>query len=124
MLILRHAGRPDLLLGPMLSFYHCAGPRPACALSLRDALPISAAALSNSADGMFWANVALLPCLLLWLAGVPLVSAEHPRGRMNSHTPGSRLLPHIADGAGYPTEFVLFNQATAAPVGSLEFFGQ
>ncbi len=33
-------------------------------------LMLSAAALMDSASGMFWTNVLLLPCILLWLAGV------------------------------------------------------
>ena len=33
-------------------------------------LMLSAAALLNSANGMFWTNVILLPTLLVWLAGV------------------------------------------------------
>ena len=36
-------------------------------------MALSAAALSNSADGMFWTNVVLLPCLLLWLGGVAII---------------------------------------------------
>jgi hypothetical protein len=34
------------------------------------ALPV--AAIMNSAPGMFWTNVLLLPCLLVWLAGVAI----------------------------------------------------
>ncbi len=34
---------------------------------------LSAAAMVNSANGMFWSNVALLPCLLFWLAGSAIV---------------------------------------------------
>ena len=37
-------------------------------------MALSAAALSNSADGMFWTNVVLLPCLLLWLGGVAIIN--------------------------------------------------
>ena len=33
-------------------------------------LLLSAATLVNSTSGMFWTNVFLVPCLLLWLAGV------------------------------------------------------
>ena len=33
-------------------------------------IALSAAALADSAAGMFWTNVLLVPCLLLWLAGV------------------------------------------------------
>lgn len=33
-------------------------------------IALSAAALANSASGMFWTNVLLVPCLLFWLAGV------------------------------------------------------
>ena len=33
-------------------------------------LMLSATALADSAVGMFWTNVFLVPCLLLWLAGV------------------------------------------------------
>jgi hypothetical protein len=42
-------------------------------------IALSAAALSNSADAMFWANVALLPCLLLWLGGVAIVKPRDHR---------------------------------------------
>ena len=34
---------------------------------------LSAAAIVNSADGMLWTNVVLLPCLLVWLAGVAMI---------------------------------------------------
>jgi hypothetical protein len=33
-------------------------------------LALSVAALMNSASGMLWTNVFLVPCILLWLAGV------------------------------------------------------
>jgi len=31
------------------------------------------AALLDSVGGMFWTNVFLVPCLLLWLAGVAII---------------------------------------------------
>ena len=36
-------------------------------------LMLSAAALMDSANGMFWSNVLLVPSILFWLAGVALV---------------------------------------------------
>jgi hypothetical protein len=33
-------------------------------------IALSAAALADSVSGMFWTNVLLVPCLLLWLAGI------------------------------------------------------
>jgi hypothetical protein len=42
-------------------------------------LALSAAALLNSADGMFWANVVLVPSLLLWLLGVAVVKTIDQR---------------------------------------------
>lgn len=40
---------------------------------------LSAAAMTNSINGMFWTNVALLPCLLLWLGGVAIVKPNDQR---------------------------------------------
>jgi len=37
---------------------------------------LSAAAMANSIDGMFWTNVALLPCLLIWLGGVAIIQPK------------------------------------------------
>jgi len=37
-------------------------------------LALSIAAFANSAAGMMWTNVVLVPCLLLWLAGVALTT--------------------------------------------------
>jgi hypothetical protein len=37
-------------------------------------LALSAAALADSASGMFWCNVVLVPAILAWLAGVALCS--------------------------------------------------
>jgi hypothetical protein len=39
-------------------------------------LVLSFAALLDSAAGMFWANVSLVPCILLWLAGVARTSEK------------------------------------------------
>ena len=36
-------------------------------------IALSVAALLDSAGGMFWTNVFLVPCLLLWLAGVAII---------------------------------------------------
>jgi hypothetical protein len=40
---------------------------------------LSAAAMMNSVDGMFWTNVLLLPFLLLWLGGVALIKPKDHR---------------------------------------------
>jgi hypothetical protein len=40
---------------------------------------LSAAALVESVAGMYWANVALLPSLLVWLAGVALQAGANSR---------------------------------------------
>jgi hypothetical protein len=40
---------------------------------------LSAAAIVNSADGMLWTNVVLLPCLLVWLAGVAIIKPVDQR---------------------------------------------
>ena len=40
---------------------------------------LSAAALANWADGMFWTNVLLLPSLLSWLAGVAMLKPVDQR---------------------------------------------
>jgi hypothetical protein len=40
---------------------------------------LSAAAMANSADGMFWTNVLLLPFLLFWLAGVAMIKPTNQR---------------------------------------------
>ena len=37
-------------------------------------LCLSAAAAAGSASGMFWANAGLVPCLLVWLAGIGLTA--------------------------------------------------
>jgi hypothetical protein len=39
-------------------------------------MALSVAALMDSAFGMLWVNVFLVPCILLWLAGVALHNAE------------------------------------------------
>jgi hypothetical protein len=39
-------------------------------------LALSAAALADSAAGMFWCNVVLVPAILLWLAGIAVFSAN------------------------------------------------
>jgi hypothetical protein len=39
-------------------------------------LSLSAAALAGSTEGMFWANVVLMPCILTWQAGVALTAAR------------------------------------------------
>jgi hypothetical protein len=38
---------------------------------------LSAAAWADSAAGMFFANVVLVPCLLAWLAGVAISATQH-----------------------------------------------
>ena len=40
---------------------------------------LSAAALSDSTTGMFWSNVVLLPCIVLWQAGVAATASVHAR---------------------------------------------
>jgi hypothetical protein len=45
---------------------------------------LSAMAWADSAAGMFFANVLLVPCLLLWLAGVAASATRHAR----SEAPG------------------------------------
>ena len=40
---------------------------------------LSAAAVTNSIGGMFWTNVLLLPCLLLWLGGVAIITPKDQR---------------------------------------------
>jgi hypothetical protein len=41
-------------------------------------LMLSLAALMDSAEGMFWTNVLLVPSLLIWLAGVALRTEQKP----------------------------------------------
>lgn len=40
---------------------------------------LSAAALTGSMAGMFWSNVALVPCILLWQAGVAAIASVRAR---------------------------------------------
>jgi hypothetical protein len=49
---------------------------------------LSAAAWADSAAGMLFANVVLVPCLLAWLAGVAISAMEHGRSPEPSAKPG------------------------------------
>ena len=51
---------------------------------------LSAAALLNSTEGMFWSNVLLLPSILLWLGGVAAESKESGKDRSNERNSGGR----------------------------------
>ena len=39
-------------------------------------LALSCASLANSVEGMFWSNVALVPCIVLWQLGVALTASH------------------------------------------------
>ena len=42
-------------------------------------LALSCASLANSVEGMFWSNVALVPCIVLWQLGVALTASHRAR---------------------------------------------
>ena len=42
-------------------------------------LALSGASLVNSVAGMFWANVLLVPCIVLWQVGVAITAAKRAR---------------------------------------------
>ena len=48
---------------------------------------LSAAALANSAQGMFWTNVVLVPGILVWLAGVAAYARKRASVLLNSGNP-------------------------------------
>lgn len=48
---------------------------------------LSGAALANSTEGMFWANVVLVPAILVWISGVAIHSREGGDGVTEPRAP-------------------------------------
>jgi hypothetical protein len=54
-----------------------------------------------------------------------LISATPPVSESSPTSSAEKLFPHIADGAGYATQFVLFSTAPGqSSSGMIRFFGQ